>query len=77
MRRCHDHKFDPITQKDYYGLQAILAGVNHAERMIPAPNSEARRRQASVLLAELSALTRGSIPPSRSRRLAGTGQLGR
>lgn len=22
--RCHDHKFDPITQKEYYQLQAIL-----------------------------------------------------
>ena len=24
--RCHDHKFDPITQRDYYGLQAVFAG---------------------------------------------------
>ncbi|MBT5706519.1 MAG: DUF1549 domain-containing protein, partial [Verrucomicrobia bacterium] len=23
--RCHDHKFDPISQKDYYQLQAYLA----------------------------------------------------
>jgi hypothetical protein len=23
--RCHDHKYDPITQKDYYALQAIFA----------------------------------------------------
>ena len=45
--RCHDHKFDPITQKDYYGLQAILAGVNHGEREVRAPDSEARRRQAA------------------------------
>ncbi len=22
--RCHDHKFDPITQEDYYGLAAIF-----------------------------------------------------
>ncbi len=22
--RCHDHKFDPITQEDYYALQAII-----------------------------------------------------
>jgi hypothetical protein len=22
--RCHDHKFEPVTQKEYYGLQAIL-----------------------------------------------------
>jgi hypothetical protein len=25
--RCHDHKFDPILQKDYYRLQAFFAGV--------------------------------------------------
>ena len=24
--RCHDHKFDPITQKDYYGLAGDLRG---------------------------------------------------
>ena len=23
--RCHDHKFDPILQKDYYRLQAFFA----------------------------------------------------
>ncbi len=52
--RCHDHKFDPITQKDYYGLQAILAGVNHAERVINAPDSLARRNEAAILRAELA-----------------------
>lgn len=24
---CHDHKYDPILQKDYYGLQAFLSSV--------------------------------------------------
>ncbi len=23
--RCHDHKFDPISQEDYFGLQAVFA----------------------------------------------------
>lgn len=32
--RCHDHKFDPITQRDYYGLQAIFAGAQHTTRML-------------------------------------------
>jgi mono/diheme cytochrome c family protein len=52
--RCHDHKFDPITQQDYYALQAILAGVNHAERPLPEPDSQARRRRVSALEAELA-----------------------
>jgi hypothetical protein len=30
--RCHDHKFDPITQKDYYSMAAALSGVNPGER---------------------------------------------
>lgn len=27
--RCHNHKIDPIAQKDYYRLLAFLHGVNH------------------------------------------------
>jgi hypothetical protein len=30
--RCHDHKFDPIPQQDYYNLQAVFAGVDRADR---------------------------------------------
>ena len=30
--RCHDHKFDPITQRDYYRLQAVFAGVDRGDR---------------------------------------------
>ena len=26
--RCHDHKFDPILQRDYYRLQAFFANTN-------------------------------------------------
>jgi len=29
--RCHDHKFDPISQRDYYGLQAVFAGSKEIE----------------------------------------------
>ncbi|MBI3400486.1 MAG: DUF1549 domain-containing protein, partial [Acidobacteria bacterium] len=39
--RCHDHKFDPITQKDYYALQASIFG--YVETEIPlAPPAEAQ-----------------------------------
>ncbi len=31
--RCHDHKFDPITQEHYYKLQAIFAAVDRADRV--------------------------------------------
>lgn len=31
--KCHDHKFDPIPQKDYYSLQAVFAGVRRGDRV--------------------------------------------
>ena len=31
--RCHDHKFDPLSQQDYYGLQAAFA----SSRVIDVP----------------------------------------
>lgn len=40
--RCHNHKFDPIRQTDYYALQAIFAGVQHGERKIPVNESTLR-----------------------------------
>jgi hypothetical protein len=52
--RCHDHKFDPVTQQDFYGLQAVFAGVEHAER--PAPRPDGDRRQADETRAELAKL---------------------
>lgn len=29
--RCHTHKFDPISQEDYYSLQAVFAGVGKGD----------------------------------------------
>jgi hypothetical protein len=44
--RCHDHKFDPIRQTDYYRIAAVFAGVQHGERDIRPPDYEALQRQA-------------------------------
>lgn len=32
--RCHDHKFEPISQKEYYSLQALLYPVYNPERWL-------------------------------------------
>jgi Protein of unknown function (DUF1553)/Protein of unknown function (DUF1549)/Planctomycete cytochrome C len=56
--RCHDHKFDPIAQRDYYALQAIFAGVRHGEREIKPPDYEQRLREEPLVRHELAALER-------------------
>jgi hypothetical protein len=43
--RCHDHKFDPIPQRDYYALQAVFAGVDRANRRIDVDGETQRRRR--------------------------------
>ncbi|MBL4885795.1 MAG: DUF1553 domain-containing protein [Planctomycetaceae bacterium] len=52
--RCHNHKFDPITQSDYYSMQAIFAGVQHADRKLPV--SEAKQKQIDLLEAQITKL---------------------
>lgn len=52
--RCHDHKFDPITQKDYYSIQAVFAGVNFAERPLRRSLSPAEKAELGQLKAQLA-----------------------
>jgi hypothetical protein len=55
--RCHDHKFDPIAQEDYYALQAVFAGIDKANRPYDLDPRVTARRQA--LTARLAALGTG------------------
>ncbi len=34
--RCHSHKFDPISQRDYYSLQAVFGGALDPARWQPS-----------------------------------------
>jgi hypothetical protein len=44
--RCHNHKFDPISQAEYYGLQAVFAGVDRADRPYDPDPQVGRARRA-------------------------------
>src|SRR5205807_54432 len=45
--RCHDHKFDPISQRDYYALAGVFASTDYAEVPLVPPEvvEEAKRKQ--------------------------------
>ena len=52
--RCHDHKFDPISQHDYYRLQAVFAGVGRGDVSYDAdPATVAKRNELTARLAAL------------------------
>ena len=53
--RCHDHKFDPITTRDYYGLY----GIFHSTRY-PWPGIELEKRQRDLV---------PLVPPARRAEL--------
>ena len=38
--RCHNHKFDPILQRDFYALQSIFAGAKGKDVQIAAPDEK-------------------------------------
>jgi len=41
--QCHNHKFDPISQRDYYSLQAVFASLDRTDRQyFPDPAIQTR-----------------------------------
>ena len=45
--RCHDHKFDPILQEDYYRVYTTFAGVRHGS--VPWATKQAKQERANLL----------------------------
>jgi hypothetical protein len=52
--QCHNHKFDPIPQADYYRLQAVFAAIDRADKPYDRdPTVRARRMELTTSLGRL------------------------
>jgi len=40
--RCHDHKFDPVTQREYYQLASAISGLGFGTRTVSIPDEQAK-----------------------------------
>jgi mono/diheme cytochrome c family protein len=50
--RCHDHKYDPIPQKDYYRMQAIFSPFKKTDQSLLSPADEAAFKASAKALEE-------------------------
>jgi hypothetical protein len=70
--RCHDHKFDPVRQAEYYRLTSALDGVRHGEREIgqlelPVRNAQARLKVIDTEVNAIETPIRQKILDERRR----------
>ena len=73
--RCHNHKFDPIPQKDYYRIQAVFFSTRGVDiPLVPAHEVDAHRAATSRIEADAETAApgeeehRGAVPEAARRR---------
>ncbi len=75
--RCHDHKFDPIRQSEYYQLNSALAGVKRGDRDLPlgAAGRECAR-QIDEMQTRLQKIEQPAREAARKKKEAQAGNPG-
>ncbi len=53
--QCHDHRFDPIAQRDYYRVMALLNNADEPDFEVPDAEAARRRKETARRIAGLRA----------------------
>jgi hypothetical protein len=62
--QCHTHKYDPITQIDYYRMMALLNNADEPDLNVPDPEVSSRRRTIEEQIAHKEAELPDKFPPA-------------
>lgn len=81
--RCHDHKFDPLAQKEYYQLSAFFNSIDESARTTPAdsqirssrsPAPNSRRRSTTSVGLRMPPTSLATISTANSATRKGSGR---
>ena len=65
--QCHSHKFDPLTQEEYYRMFAYLNNDHEAQRVVYTPAEQMKVADLTRQMREIEGQLRGSMPDWEER----------
>ena len=68
--QCHDHKYDPLTQRDYYRMFAFLNNSHESERAVYTPAEEQTRNKILAGVRKIEEELQRRTPDWRDRMAA-------
>jgi hypothetical protein len=73
--QCHDHKHDPFTSKDFYGLLAFFDGASEYRLFLPTPAQTAERTRIDAEAAQLDKILAAGSPALEEEQRAWEAEL--